>query len=202
MKTAFCFDLDGTITKQEILPAISMVADCYEEMQTLTYATIHGLIPFESSFKLRCKLLKEVPINVVQTIVSKIALHEKILKFIQSNTRDCFVITGNLDVWLAKLKQKLKCKVYCASACYCGNLLKGVNTLLCKGSAIKDIRQKHGFDRVVAIGDGMGDVQMFENACIGVAFGGVHSPVESLLEYAHYVTYSEEGLCKLLNTLL
>ena len=46
MKKIFCFDLDGTITTQEILPLIAAELDLYEEISTLTQATINGLIPF------------------------------------------------------------------------------------------------------------------------------------------------------------
>ena len=52
MNKIFCFDLDGTITTQEILPLIASELDLYEEILTLTHATINGLIPCRMVAKL------------------------------------------------------------------------------------------------------------------------------------------------------
>src|SRR5690625_19018 len=68
MKTAFCFDLDGTVTTQEILPLISKEVDLHEEINLLTQLTLDGLIPFQNSFKLRGNL----DVWVAEMIKSKI----------------------------------------------------------------------------------------------------------------------------------
>ena len=109
-KTAYCFDLDGTITLQEILPLISRKTGMYEEIALLTDVTMKGLIPFESSFKLRVKLLSSIPISTVQDIVSKVVLQQRLISFIRENAESCYVITGNLDVWVKQLEPRLGCK--------------------------------------------------------------------------------------------
>ena len=81
----YCFDLDGTVTSQELLPLMAAELDLYEEISALTQATINGLIPFERSFKLRCKLLSDVPIEKVQDVANKVKLNETIVKFILKN---------------------------------------------------------------------------------------------------------------------
>ena len=86
MKKKYCFDLDGTITAQEILPLMAAELNLYDEISALTKATIDGLIPFEQSFKLRCKLLSDIPINKVQEIASNIKLNEMIVEFIKVQT--------------------------------------------------------------------------------------------------------------------
>jgi P-type E1-E2 ATPase len=58
-----------------------------------------------------------------------------------------------------------------------------------------------GYDRIVSVGDGMNDVSMLETSDIGIAFGSVHAPVLSLIKIANYVTFSESGLCNILNML-
>ncbi len=54
----FVFDLDSTLTKQEILPEISKCINKYELMQNLTNETMLGNLSFEESFKKRVDLLK------------------------------------------------------------------------------------------------------------------------------------------------
>lgn len=198
--TAYCFDLDGTITKEEILPLISKEIGLYEEISALTEATIKGIIPFEKSFLLRCRLLMDIPVSKVRKIVTETFLHNEIVDFIQKNKENCFVITGNLDIWISQLvEERLGCSVYSSRAEEHDDTLSKVVRILHKEQAISQIKEK--YNRIVAIGDGMGDVSMFQSADIGIAFGGVHAPIESLLEVSNYVVYEEKALCRLLNTL-
>lgn len=74
MKTAFCFDLDGTLTKTEILPCIASDLGVSDEIATLTRATMEGHIEFEPSFRLRCLILGQVAPEVVRAIVTNIPL--------------------------------------------------------------------------------------------------------------------------------
>ena len=43
-KTAYCFDLDGTVTQEEILPEIANVLGIKEEIYALTKATMLWLL--------------------------------------------------------------------------------------------------------------------------------------------------------------
>ena len=201
MKTAFCFDLDGTITQQEIIPLIAQDLDLQEEFETLTEATINGVLSFSGSFKLRCRLLAEVPIPRVKAIVSKIALFEKVVAFIRQNKQNSFIVTGNLDVWVEDLVDKIGCTLYSSIASYKEDKLIGVSKVIDKGGAIKDIRSK-GFDRIVAVGDGMGDVDMFRQADVSIFFSENHTPAETLKHLCDYLIFDEATLHKTLETFL
>ncbi len=200
IKTAFCFDFDGTITSEEILPLLARELSIYEEIQALTDATIKGIIPFKRSFLLRCRLLSEVPISRVREIVHSVSLNDEIVDFIKNRQHNSFVVTGNLDVWVNQvINEKLGCEVFSSSADVIGDKLGTITHVLNKGVAVKSLRNQ--FERLVAIGDGMGDIQMFEECDLNIAFGGVHKPIETLIKSAHIVTYSQEGLCKALKML-
>ncbi|MCG3148407.1 MAG: Phosphoserine phosphatase SerB2 [Verrucomicrobiae bacterium] len=197
MKTAYCFDLDGTVTRDEILPLLSQEIGLYEEMSALTEATIKGLIPFRKSFLLRCRLLNEIPISRVQEIIAKVSLHETLAAFIRDHRDNCFIITGNLDVWVKPLEQLFGCTFHYSTATVANDRLVSVDHVLNKGDAVKRIREN--FERIVAVGDGMGDVPMFEEADVRIAFGGTHPPIQSLIQFTDYVTFSEKALCNLLS---
>jgi HAD superfamily phosphoserine phosphatase-like hydrolase len=199
MKTAYCFDLDGTVTVEEMLPMLSKEIGLYEEIEALTEATIKGLIPFRKSFLLRCRLLSEIPVSRVQAIVGGIGLHEMIVEFIKEKPGVCFIVTGNLDVWIKPLLEKLGCASLCSIATVQEDRLKQVEHVLNKGAAVQGLRSQ--FERIVSIGDGMGDVSMFEASDVRIAFGGVHPPIQSLIQFSDYVTFSQRGLCQLLNAL-
>ncbi len=199
MSTAFCFDLDGTVTQREILPAISSEIGIAEEMGALTDLTVSGVIPFEMSFRLRCLILRSIPVDVVQRITGQVEMHPQILEFIQARPGQCALMTGNLDVWVKPLVERCGCRVFASKAEQDDQMIGALTQVVHKGEAVREVRK--GFDRVVAIGDGANDVLMFEEADIRIAFGGVHDPPTSLLKLADYVVYDGAALCRLLTTL-
>ena len=199
MSVAYCFDLDGTITKDEILPILSKEVGLFEEIGALTDATVKGIIPFRKSFLLRCRLLREIPIARVQEIVNQVRFNEKILDFIKTNKENSYIVTGNLDAWVQPLIDQMGCKYFSSQAEISDGHLGDITYVINKDEALNKIRKKH--DRLIAIGDGMGDVAMFEAADTSIAFGGAHRPVDTLIKLSDYVTFDEATLCRILNTL-
>lgn len=197
--TAFVFDLDGTVTRQELLPIIATQLGVSSEMRLLTELTLNGSIPFEDSFRLRCAILKSVPISEVRSLVADVELDPDIVQFIAENQNRCFIATGNLDCWIEPIITRLGCKAFTSEAVVEGDELKAVHKVLRKNTAIQTL--KDSFERVIAIGESVNDLPMFEVADVGIAFGGVHSPSDSIIRASSYVTYSGESLCRLLNTL-
>lgn len=93
----FLFDLDSTISKQEILPTISKKIGKIDEMRALTEATMRGELPFKTSFLQRVQILSGIDVSEVRRMVSQIPLNEAISKFIVENSDRCYIVTGNLD---------------------------------------------------------------------------------------------------------
>lgn len=199
MKAAYCFDFDGTITSTELLPSIAAELGIAEEVETLTRLTMDGLIPFEQSLRLRAMLLNQVPVDVVHEIVRTVPLDADILRFIDSHSSSCFVVTGNLDLWLEPLADRLPCPVFASHAHRDGSMIK-VDHVLDKGDAVRDLRAQ-GFDLIVAIGDGANDRPMLVEADLAIAFAGVHAPAWAAVEASDFVAFEGGALCRLLEGL-
>lgn len=197
--TAFCFDLDGTITLEEILPLIAEATDLADEIAVLTQATIGGVLPFEKSFRLRCRLLAEVPLSEVRATTARVRLDPDLEAFVRDHADQAFVVTGNLDAWVEPVLRRLGCGAYTSTARVDGDRLLGVDRVLHKADPVEELRER--FDRIVAIGDGMNDVPMLEAADIGVVHGAVHPPAEAARDVADYWTMNGRGLCRLLSSL-
>jgi phosphoserine phosphatase len=136
----------------------------------------------------------------VNEIVDKVTIDPFLQQFVQENKEQCFIITGNLNVWIHEfVKKNYKCDYYSSTAHASGDQLLGLDTILYKEDAINEIRKN--FDVIVAIGDGMNDCSMFAKSDIGVAFGGVHEPVSTLLKMSDYVCYDSKSLSTLLTNL-
>jgi HAD superfamily phosphoserine phosphatase-like hydrolase len=198
--TAFCFDLDGTVTRREVLPIIAAELGLAEEIGFLTQMTIKGQIPFEMSFRLRCRLLAEIDVATVAKIVEQVPVDPAIAAFLGEHREQCFLVTGNLDVWIARLAARLGCRVFSSTAVVRSDGRLGpLTSVLRKSTPIRELRGQ--YDRVVVIGEGQNDMPMFEEADIGVAYGGVHAPAREVIENSEYVVAKGETLCRLLLTL-
>lgn len=197
--TAYCFDLDGTVTTVEVLPCIASELGISEEMAVLTRSTMDGHIPFESSFRLRCLLLGQIETKKVRQIVADVPLDLHISDFIRENAADCYIVTGNLDVWIAPLIDKLGCSAFSSKGAYHDGLLR-VENILNKSDAVAQLKNR-GYQRVIAVGDGANDAGMLKEACLGIAYGGVHTPAASAIDAADAIIYESSTLCRLLRTL-
>jgi len=200
-KNLLCFDLDGTLTQRELLPMIANEVGLEHEFEVLTKLTIEGTISFEESLRLRFAILRHVPVSVVQNIICRASLFQQVEAFIQRNKDRCFIITGNLDVWIRPLMNRLGCQFFSSTATEQNGILSTLDSILKKSNAIHQLRALHPGRDIIAFGDGINDYPMFEAADRSVAIGLTHRPVQDLIAKSNYVIYQEESLCRLLNTL-
>lgn len=199
-KTAFCFDMDGTITKTELLPCIAAELGIADEMATLTRATMDGHIEFEPSFRLRCLLLGQIDPKVIRHVIAAVPLNEDLLGFIADRSDDCFIVTGNLDLWIKPILQRCGCRAFSSVGEYAGGKLQ-LKSILNKARTLRLIREDLGYERVVGIGDGANDAAMLNQADLGIAFGGIHTPAQSAIHASKYVINDGGALCNLLRAL-
>ena len=195
----FLFDLDSTITKKEILPTISEKTDKLDEMRKLTEATMRGEIPFKTSFLNRVDILKSVKVSEVREIVSNIPLNDNIAKFIINNKDRCYVVTGNLDIWICDLMDKLNISnhVYCSKAEVKSDYITNVISV-----ADKELMVKQFVQPLVVIGDGDNDSGMARHADIAIGYGGVRNIAPSLIENIDYAFYDDKKCAEFLRSLL
>lgn len=198
-KYIFLFDLDSTITKKEILPTISEKIGKLEEMRSLTEATMRGELPFKTSFLNRVNLLKTVEVSEVRNIVSHIPLNEEIAKFIIDNKDRCYIVTGNLDIWICDLMKILGMQnhIYCSKANVNDNYIENVISVV-----DKELMAKQFVQPLVVIGDGDNDSGMARHAEIAIGFGGVREIAPSLLESIDYAFYDDKRCADFLKSLL
>ena len=110
-----------------------------EEMDLLTSLTISGQIPFESSFRLRCSILKQIPVSRVRAIVADIPLDPVLEAFIRDNRERCAVVTGNLDVWVKDMLDSLDCASFSSRGTVASDWLESVSSVLSKDQAVKTL---------------------------------------------------------------
>lgn len=195
----FLFDLDSTVTRQEILPTISKKLGMYERMSSLTESTMRGEIPFKQSFLQRVELLKDIPVSEVCQMVGEIELNEQLVDFIQRNHNRCHIVTGNLDVWIKKLIKRLGMEqnTFCSKALVKDDHIQDVLSIVDKKAVIGQVVLPF-----VAVGDGNNDAEMIEAAEVGIGYGGVRNIAPAVLTCASHAVYDEKKLVEFLERLV
>jgi HAD superfamily phosphoserine phosphatase-like hydrolase len=194
---AFVFDLDGTVTREEILPLIAREFGVSAQIDRLTAKTIRGDSPFEASLRERVDILGRFPVSKVRALVNSVELDRDILDFIERHRERTIIVTGNLDVWLTDLAARLPVPVRSSVAAIKNDTITKLVSIMDK--RIETLR--YSKQSMCAVGEGHNDLGMFENAAISVAYGGVHQPAGSLLDVASHAIFHSRTLCRFLSQL-
>lgn len=199
MKTIFLFDLDSTVTKEEILPTIANKVGKGAEMRELTEKTMMGDLPFQESFRSRVATLSDSSVKNVSDMISEIETSPAIVDFLK-NHENSYIVTSNLDVWIEKLMKKIgmENRYFCSKATVKNDKIVDIEHILSKDS-VRDKFSNRA--KIVAVGDGSNDFDMLRKADIGISYGGVRKIAPSLIDISDYSVYNDNKLCELLNNI-
>ncbi len=197
MGNTFLFDLDGTITKSELLPLIGARLGLGEELQALTFQTMQGAIPFKDSFKKRVEMLSEIPVHLVQEIILEAECFPILLDWVKKNRDRSYIVTGNLDIWVRPWLEKHGLKGFTSEAAILDNKVI-LKKILDKETVLFDLDSSN---RTIMVGDGANDSKIMARSNLAIASQMVHSVPPLLLEHANFVIRDEVALCRLLDRL-
>lgn len=195
----FVFDLDSTVTAEEVLPKVASVIGKEKEMFSITEQTMIGAIPFKESFLKRVKLLGNLPLTKITNIIKDIKLNKKIIEFIQKNKERCYIVTGNLDIFVEPLMESIDMN----GRYYSSKGFVDSNGEIQFISVVDKEKVAEQFvNEIVAIGDGSNDAEIIDLATIGIGFGGVRNIADSVLETCDFAFYDEDSLVSFLESLM
>lgn len=195
--TIFLFDLDGTLTKEELLPRIAVAAGL-PSIEELTRRTMAGEIPFQESFRRRVDILSRVPVELVAEVVASAPVHEKLMSWVTEHRDQCWVVTGNVDRWVQPWLEHWGLRGFTSTT----NMVEGKLTIAPGGILEKaDVLRHFRGRRTVMVGDGANDAEIVREADYGIAAQLIHSAPEVLIESADCIVNGEEALCRILSRL-
>jgi phosphoserine phosphatase len=197
MEPVFLFDFDGTITKTEMLPLLAKNLTSASEILELTEKTVRGLVPFEESFLKRIELLREIPTPTIQKIFTEAPVNTKLLSWIKEHRELCYVVTGQLDIWMKPWFLKHKLNGFSSEATIENNVV-GVSKVIDKSSIADHFPGRE----IIMVGDGANDATLMEKASTSIGTEIVHKVPEMIWELADIVIWEEDSLCRTLSRLL
>lgn len=180
-KRLIVFDMDSTIVDAEIIDEIAKIAGVGDEVRQLTERAMQGKMSFKEALRERVKLLKGLPVEVLEKIYSQIKLTEgakELIKSLKESGYVVAVISGGFSYFTDRLKEELGLdyafgnELEIENGVLTGRLKGRIIDATEKARIIEEIAKREGIDRedIVAVGDGANDKIMVENAGLGIAF--------------------------------
>jgi phosphoserine phosphatase len=181
VKRLIVFDMDSTIVDAEIIDELAKFAGVEEEIGKLTEKAMRGEISFKEALAERVKMLKGLPVEVLEKIYSQIKLTEgakELIKSLRESGYIIAVISGGFSYFTDRLKEELGLdyafgnELEIKNGVLTGRLKGRIIDAAEKAKIIEELAEREGISKedVVAVGDGANDKIMVENAGLGIAF--------------------------------
>ena len=181
MRRLFLFDVDSTLINEEVIDLIATKAGVSEQVSQITTAAMSGNLDFSESLIKRVALLSGVSTTVLNEVQNEITLTNgavDLIKTLLGKGDVVAVVSGGFTEVIAPLLAALKIRDFKANSL---QIIDGRLTGKVQGPII-DRRAKAEFLReiaaihqiplahTVAVGDGANDIDMIQNAGVGIAF--------------------------------
>ena len=181
MRRLFLFDVDSTLINEEVIDLIAAKAGVSEQVSQITTAAMSGNLDFSKSLIKRVALLSGVSTTVLNEVQSEITLTNgavDLIKTLLGKGDVVAVVSGGFTEVIAPLLTSLKIKDFKANSLQIidgrltGKVQGAIIDRRAKAEFLREIAEIHQIPlaHTVAVGDGANDIDMIQNAGVGIAF--------------------------------
>ena len=188
-------DMDSTLINIESLDEVADYVGLKQEIATITEQSMNGTVDFTESLMKRVSLLKGLNAAALQRVYEdRVALNpgaEKLIATLKAQGIKTMLVSGGFTFFTERLKRRLGLDFAFANELeivngkLTGAMIGSILDPAAKAAKIREVSQALGFvqaNRVIAIGDGANDRQMFD--AVGTAIG--YRPKVVLRPHARY----------------
>ena len=181
MRRLFLFDVDSTLINEEVIDLIAAKAGVLEQVSQITTAAMSGNLDFSESLIKRVALLSGVSTTVLNEVQSEITLTNgavDLIKTLLGKGDVVAVVSGGFTEVIAPLLTSLKIRDFKANSLQIidgrltGKVQGPIIDRRAKAEFLREIAEIHQIPlaHTVAVGDGANDIDMIQNAGVGIAF--------------------------------
>ncbi len=181
-KRLFLADMDSTMIGQECIDELADYVGLKKEVSAITERAMRGEIAFEPALRERVALLKDLPVSVVDEIISKrITLTpggRELVRTMRANGGYAALVSGGFTLFTGPIAAKIgfnehrSNRLVVEAERLSGKVEEPILGREAKLSALVELRQKLDLSHheTLAVGDGANDLAMLGDAGLGVAF--------------------------------
>ena len=181
MRRLFLFDVDSTLINEEVIDLIAAKAGVSEQVSQITTDAMSGNLDFSESLIKRVALLSGVSTTVLNEVQNEITLTNgavDLIKTLLGKGDVVAVVSGGFTEVIAPLLTSLKIKDFKANSLQIidgrltGKVQGPIIDRRAKAEFLREIAAIHQIplSNTVAVGDGANDIDMIQNAGVGIAF--------------------------------
>ncbi len=177
-------DMDSTMIQQECIDELAAEAGVGERVSEITAKAMNGGLDFEGAIDERVGLLKDLPEGIIDHVL-KMRIDfmpggKALVQTMKANGGYGALVSGGFTAFTAKVASELGFDenrantLEIANGTLTGKVVRPILGREAKLEALDEITAKLGITRedVLAVGDGMNDLLMLQNAGVGVALHG------------------------------
>jgi len=179
-KRLIVFDVDGTLIDAEMIDELATAAGVGGKVSEITSRAMNGEIEFKQALKERVRLLKGLPVEVLNSIVENLDVTpgaEDLIIALKALGYKIALISGGFTQFVEKIKQKLGIdyayanKLVIEDGKLNGEVVEPIIDAERKAELMREIAEKENLlmEQVVAVGDGANDRFMLQNSGLGIA---------------------------------
>ncbi|MBH0065908.1 MULTISPECIES: phosphoserine phosphatase SerB [Psychrobacter] len=176
-----CFDMDSTLIEQEVIVELAKTAGIGEEVAAITESAMRGEIDFDESFAKRVALLKDIPIDVLDDICSRLTLSvgaRTTISALKALGYHTVLVSGGFTYFARYIAEQLGIDEVHANfldideGMVTGHVQLPIVNGAKKAAIVEHTAERLGIDmsQVVCIGDGANDLPMMAIADLGIAY--------------------------------
>lgn len=179
-KRLIVFDVDGTLIDAEMIDELAKAAGVGGKVSEITSRAMNGEIEFKQALKERVRLLKGLPIEILNSIVENLDVTpgaEELITALKALGYKIALISGGFTQFVEKIKEKLCIdyvyanKLVIKNGKLTGDVVEPIIDAERKAELMRKIAEKENLlmEQVVAVGDGANDRFMLQNSGLGIA---------------------------------
>ncbi|GBF37528.1 phosphoserine phosphatase SerB [Leptospira johnsonii] len=194
----FCFDMDSTLIREEVIDELARYAGVYEEVAHVTKEAMEGNLNFQEALRKRCHYLKDLPVSIFDELYFKLHPNHgvpELFKGLKSKNAKTAVFSGGFTDILERFKQEYSIDEIRANYLdregdkLLGTVSGTVVDKNIKRDSLLELQSRFQMEteNIVAVGDGANDQLMLEASGIGIGFHakeGLKSNISNWIDFA------------------
>mgnify|MGYP002628986610 CR=1 FL=1 len=180
-KRLVVLDVDSTLIQDEVIELLAAEAGCLQEVQRITQDAMEGGIEFESSLRMRVRLLGGLDEGAIERAWANLRYTPGARTFVRTLRRLGYtvaIVSGGFTVFTDRLAADLDLQHAHANVLeivdgrLTGELVGPIVDRARKASLLREIAEQGDIplSQTVAVGDGANDLDMLSAAGLGIAF--------------------------------